>query len=273
MKILNQEKGSAKFIIIFILIAGIIIGYFAYSNYSKKREKISISKTLQSQSQHDSARGSIQIEKDKLIFLDESGTEIKTIPLLETVPGESWSKVFVSKNGKYAAVNNVYKYNQKESIEDAEVVVLNWEGEEMWKAKHHFSSFMVSPNGKYLLAIPDEANGYAPISVFNAKGIAGSIKKIDQVWEADFSNNGSFFAVAVPVSSGSATGQYRYQFDLVVSDENGKELWRKENITSLESEFFPNVKIVDDVIVVIDNIDYDPHIIKEYRFDKQGNQL
>lgn len=270
---MRYNKGSIKFIVILILLG--IVGGWWYLNYSRKGEKLSVEKNQQSQSENEQKNeNSIRIEKERLVFLDEKGYEIKTLPLLKTVPGKSWSEVFISKNGKYAALNNVYKYNQKESIEDAEVIVLNWEGEEMWKIKHHFSHFKVSPNGKYLLAIIDASSGNAPVSMMNNTGVIREVPKYDQVWEADFSEDGSFFAVLSPKYESK---DRKVQSDLFVLNDKGDELWNKEKVIPLGSENFPSLKITDDnIIIVTDNIEYNngiPSVFKEYRFDKQGNLL
>ena len=190
-----------------------------------------------------------QITEDAVIFYDENGNIMKRIDLLKTIPSKSWSTVRKAKNNRYLAINNVHIYDQKaERIEDAEMVMLSNDGEELWRMKHNLASIIPAPNGKYIVGVPDAASGDAPVNVFNEKGLIKEIAKDDQAWSMDFSIDGSFFAVTVVTFDKTKKGAGKYKGHLIVVDEGGNELWKIENIATGESSF-SEIKISEDDVI------------------------
>lgn len=211
-----------------------------------------------------------EITEDAIIFYDEKGNIKQRVKLLKTIPGKSWSNVSESKNKKYIAINNIGVYDQKgEWIENAEMIMLNSQGEELWRMKHNLANIIPSPNGKYIVGVPDAAFGGAPISMFNEKGLIKEIAKDDRAWNVDFSKDGSFFAVTVVTYDKIKKGSEKYQGHLIVLDEEGNELWRKKNITIGDSSF-SEVNITDDDTV---SLTTGLPERKVYRFDKEGDPI
>lgn len=280
---MRYNKGSIKFIVILILLG--IVGGWWYLNYSRKGEKLSVEKTKQPQSENEEKNlNNIRIEKERLVFLDENGNEIKTLPLLKYDSGKSSSKAYLSENGKYIALNNVYGYKTVDGyqqVEKAEVIVLNWKGEELWKRKHQFSSFDVSPNGKYLLA---KDFNHDSILILNDKGVIDFTPKNEKGgidftpkndwrgWVSAFSRDGNFFAVVLGIVKKDDNVEKKID-SLFVLDQNGNELWRKEEV--IAGEFY-GLEISDnDIITVLggSGIGKTSTNAGKYRFDKQGNPL
>ena len=204
------------------------------------------------------------------------------MPILKTAPGKSYSKAYFSENNKYIALDNV-EYEivdgyQQDKI--AEITVLNWKGEDLWKKEHPFYYFdSLSPNGKYFLA---KSSSQGSISIFNEKrvidftpknkkgGINFTTKEDWRGWISAFSKNGNFFAVVLGIIKKDGDEQKEID-NLFVLDENGNELWRKEEVISGE---LYGLNISDnDIITVLGSDPNEYRRSKEYRFDKQGNQL
>lgn len=279
-----NKKGSIKVIVILILLG--IVGGWWYLNYSRKGEKLSVEKTQQLQSENEQKNvNNIRIEKERLVFLDENGNEIKAVPFLKYDPGRSSSKVYLSKNEKYIALNNIYEYKTVggyEQVEKAEVTVLNRKGEELWKMEQQFYDFNVSTNGKYILGKDFEREaililndkGIIDITLKNKKGgIDFTLKEDWRGWTADFSKEGNFFAVVLRIIKND-DGERKMIDNLFVLDENGNELWRKEKVIPSGAEFY-GLEISDnDIITVLLGPSFEKSApVKKYRFDKQGNLL
>lgn len=216
-------------------------------------------------------------EGNKITFVSETGVVIKEIPLLKTIPGKQWAGTNISKNKKYIAVTNVYGY-AAESVTRGEVIIYDNEGNEQWRRKDsHFADAIPSPNGRYALAMGDSSCGDCPVSLLNKNGIVRAIDKSELNWSYDFSEDGSFFAIIVPTIVKGEGLNITYRTDLILFNESGNELWRKNNLSSgiggssqvtISSDGTIKVNIV-----LIVNLSAPQPEYKEYIFDKQGNQL
>ncbi len=174
----------------------------------------------------------VLVTKDAVKFLDLNGNEKKRVDFLDTIFDKSWSRIKISKNKKYIAINNVYDYNPKgETVKDAEMIILNDEGKESWRMKHNLYSVIPSPRGDIIVGAPDPAFAGAPIFIFNEKGLIKKIPKDGLFWNVAFSNNGNFIALTIVTFDETKEGIEKYLGHLIVIDDEGNELWRKEKIT------------------------------------------
>jgi len=238
----------------------------------KDTVKIRYPKVVMLADEQDSIEGTSYTKSIR--FLDAKGATKKEVSTLRMIPGERWSSVTISKGRKFIGANNVNEYSG-EYVIDADFIMFDDEGRELWKMKHHLTGIIPSPSGEYALGVPDAAIGGAPISMYNAKGLVREIRKDDRSWDVDFSKDGGYFAVKVVTikeKTNTATGRQMIEpaAHLIVFDSRGNELWKKENITTGPSSFACQVKISDDdIITVITGVG-------EYRvftFDKNGKLL
>ena len=236
----------------------------------KDTVKIQYPKVVMLADEQDSTEGTSYIKSIR--FLNAKGVTKKEVPTLKMIPGERWSSVTISKGRKFIGVNSVIEYS-RENVRDADFIMFDDEGRELWKMKHHLTHIIPSPNGEYTLGIPDPAIGDAPIYMYDAKGLVREIRKDNRSWDVDFSKDGSYFAVKMVTVKQEGEADRKVleaAAHLIVFDSRGKELWRKENITSGPASFACRVKISDaDVITVITGVG-------EYRiltFDKNGKLL
>ena len=142
--------------------------------------------------------------------------------------------------------------------------------------KHHYPYVYVSPNGKYVVG-SDVEYFDEPIGIYNEEGLIKEIEKTSSTWNVDFSEDGSWFGVVVEAIDHellrkATTPEERdraYTAHLIVFDEKGNELWRKENIAQ-GSATNCLIKILDNDIVIMMTGLYDHKI---YTFDKMGNLI
>jgi len=174
-----------------------------------------------------------------------------------------WTGVMISKNKKYLNVHTILNH----ITEEAESVMLNDEGNVLWSVKHNLFGVYPSPNGKYIVGIPTIEWGDAPICVYNEKGLVKEIKKDSRSWKLSFSKDGSWFAVTLAIR---IEGKEKYRADLIVFDDKGNELWRKNSIARGDAAYSCPIDITDDdIITVITGGDE----YKIYHFDKKGNLI
>ncbi|MCL6612998.1 MAG: hypothetical protein K6U03_00010 [Firmicutes bacterium] len=140
--------------------------------------------------------------------------------------------------------------------------------------KHPYSYVYVSPNGKYVIGsdaeYPDE-----PIGIYDEKGLIKEIEKTGPGWKRDFSKDGTWFGVTVEMVDyellqRATTPEERYKTrtaHLIIFDDKGNELWRKENIAQGDAVNCL-IKILDDNKVIVMTGDY-----KIYTFNEAGDLI
>jgi hypothetical protein len=144
-------------------------------------------------------------------------------------------------------------------------IVLDNQGNELWKARHPWGDAYPSPNGKYIVTMPGGLMcSPCPVSIFTEKGLVREIKNESLSSATAFSPDGTFFAVAVE-SQIEGNGVFGSGV-LNVLDQEGHELWRKDGLhLSLNSETQLNIS-ASGIITLggVENI---------YQFDQQGNPM
>lgn len=182
----------------------------------------------------------IDTEAGKLSFLSADGTAFKDYEIQKYIPGkQSPSRVSISDNGNFICVTTVAKENQ-ESEGDANSIILDDKGNELWKVNTIFPFAAVSPNGKYIICRGADDPGeiyYRDGDVVKLKDVllSGSQYSYAGLSQYSFSKDGSF-AVGIIVLSDLAELRKRtdnldggYITDLLAVDETGRILWRKND--------------------------------------------
>ena len=252
--------------------------------FTKKNNQFSVDEILLAHGGETKA-----VKTDQSIkFINKKGEVISEFPLLkevevrvgEEVEGEgimTFSKVEESDNGKYIAVNNIYEYSGKgENVEKADAIILDSEGKEVWRIKeHYYDGIVPSPNGKYVLA--GVSLGNFSTYLINKDGLEKEIKSEDDMSAPVFSMDGSFFAVQTTTLDHNMgkTENFldNFQGNLLLIDENGNELWRKEKVFIGDDHSFTISIIEDDTVPNGVVIAIEASSGKIFRFDKNGNEL
>ncbi|PKM99724.1 MAG: hypothetical protein CVU78_04830 [Elusimicrobia bacterium HGW-Elusimicrobia-2] len=170
------------------------------------------------------------IREDGLKFYDENGNNKKTVDF-KNISQPGWrSRAKVS--GKYIGVSSKIGGYDKEGNRRASAgnfVMIDSEGNILWKFKKHLDYFHPSPDGKYVVGVPNGEWSESPLYIYNSKGIViKEIQKPNDGYKIDFSKNGELIALGL-----NDTRTRRGYLTLL--DKNGNEKWRKE-ITEREKE-------------------------------------
>jgi hypothetical protein len=207
-------------------------------------------------------------------FLDEKGNIKKELPIQRYIPGEqSPADINVSENKKYLCITSVKKWSEVGEALDGESVILNTDGDILWKTKHSLSSVKVSPNGQYVIGAEIDWGGY-PLQIFYRNGLVREIKKDDQLWTARFSKDGSLCALTVFTFDRQLWGKKGANYyikHLILFDDKGNELWRKENISRGEAAVWSRITNITDDSVTVFTVEKPS--LKIYHFDKDGNLI
>jgi hypothetical protein len=208
---------------------------------------------------------------ESIKFFDSSGKLKKEIPVQKYIPKKrSPGSVGISDNEKYLWINTPTK--EDKGISRVSTVVFDSDGKRLWGFEHNSASMYLSPNGEYIVGFPDLECGECPILVYNKNGkILEEIGKDDQSYDIAFSKDGSYFAVRViKIDWEMETNIHinRQSADLLVIDDQGNELWRKEKIAKGDASF-GEVKISNDTIIFMTGFGE----FKIYYFDKNGGLL
>jgi len=193
----------------------------------------------------------------------------------------------VSKNKRYICITTwtkkkfITKIRNQDTgmMEDCEAPlfesrIYNTDGILLRTIKQRNSYAYVSPNGEYVVgsgAFEDDGD----ITMYNEKGFIIGIERNRGSWDIDFSDDGRWFAITrcninYLLLKNAKTREEKakaWSSDLIVMDENGKELWRKLNLTYGGAAHYCPVKIDsnNEVIVFTGLDDY-----RKYIFTKQG---
>lgn len=179
---------------------------------------------LKNRSKIKSFRPKAMITKREIRFLDRDGRIKRKINLLKTIPGKQWSKIKKTKNNKYIGINEVLSY-EKEYVKEGKFKMVDIEGDIKWEFEHNFTDIVPSPDGSYVLAMPDPEWGEHPIYLINSKGMKKEIKKagVGEAYFPFFSPKGNIISVVVDERNMNKT-------TLIILNKKGDELWRKEEI-------------------------------------------
>jgi hypothetical protein len=181
---------------------------------------------------------SIYITDDHLEFLNKEGKvnkEYKLPCLIKTGDTGCWSKVEFSEGNKFIGVNTIKSY-EHESVKDAEFVMLDKEGNELWRKKNNFYTITPSPNGKYFLGTEDpECSGCPIYLVKSAENISKPLiwnKYANNVVDKSidcFSEDGNMYIVTTLEGRGGGPVDTNkpdtYRETLYVLNSNGDELY------------------------------------------------
>ncbi|MEW6607028.1 MAG: hypothetical protein AB1414_06180 [bacterium] len=238
----------------------------------------------------------VSFERVKTIkFLDKYGEIKKEI---DTSNKTLWVKL--SKNKEYILVEKTFypevsgNISEKvEGIEKVESEVLNKEGKILWNVTHKLAVTYLSPNGKYIVGnfshFSPEGWGYS-VLIYNEKGLVKVVKNERMQPHIDFSKDGSWFAVTIGTIDWKLsdkilekTGRHGggRAHHLIVFDEKGNELWRKENIAKGWDEIlgldFPDeiwsLNISNDDIITVITWHVGTNKKIKHCFDKEGNLI
>jgi len=207
---------------------------------------------------------------ESIRFLDQRGNTKKEVRLLENAPGKGWSTVIVSTNRKYMAVNNLYAI---EGRKDRELLMLDDEGNELWRMKHHLATAIPSTNGKLVVGTGDPGWGEGPIYVYEEGRLIGQIQKDVPAWCVAFSMDGTWFVVTLVKRDREIRTESpidRARADLIAFDDEVNELWRKEGIARGGAAMYCPVRISDnDTVTVMTGVgEY-----RIYQFDREGRLI
>lgn len=189
-----------------------------------------------------------------IIFLDRKGNVNKEVSLQRySLNMQSPAYCVFTRNKKYLYVYTPLKEDAKSELILARTDVYDATGNFMWSAKHKLSYVYLSPNGKYFIGMPTEEWDEGPISIYNREGIVKKISKKADCIDVDFSEDGSFFAVVMRTTDNNIKSDNfsdKLNSVLVVYDNNGNELWRKENLSKGASSAC-DVKILQNNEIVV----------------------
>ncbi|MDI6736008.1 MAG: hypothetical protein QME42_07435 [bacterium] len=196
--------------------------------------------------------------KQELLFLDKFGKEEKRVKM-ET----DWADVFWSKNNKYLCVYAISK--SRISKEKDKSTVFDANGNELWSFEGYpAAGYLVSPNGDYVIEMPDiDYGGGFCIVLHYANGKSKTIDLGDVVGSRpygyywDISENGEYFAVIID----------RY---LILFNKEGEALWKREGAFGRELLFF----LKNQFIGAVDSRDIGDENVTEFcLYDINGNLL
>jgi RNase H-fold protein (predicted Holliday junction resolvase) len=216
----------------------------------------------------------------------------KEVPLQQTLLGRDYcgATVIISENRKYIAVTTPEvseEYKKKfdweefeemfEEMCDYDTVIMDTEGNELWSVVQDNSYVYISPNGKYGINFVGGEGNIGGAVYINKDGIKNLTPKHWDFQGVYFSNDGTWFAVTVEgnetilTESGKYGGYISHHY-LIVFDERGNELWRKENIAEGDWNI-EEVSISDDNIITVITGNYITSEKIRYYFDKKGNLI
>ncbi|MEW6619520.1 MAG: hypothetical protein AB1422_09365 [bacterium] len=234
-------------------------------------------------------------------FLDEKGRLKKEIPVQRWILGkQSAAEVKISENRKYIVVTTT-RISAKPSDKppygiSTDCIVINTEGDVLWKPKVGLFSYppyvKVSSNGKYVFC-SDSEWGEAPLDIFFDNGVSKRIERVGGIRidgggaDITFSKDGSFCAIVVSTIDRKVEAKKfreREKKHLIVMDDKGNELWRKENIVEGKNAYMCRLKcITEDNFIIfyigklansyIKETNARIKIVKEYWFDKNGTLI
>ncbi|MBU1261649.1 hypothetical protein KKG61_02510 [bacterium] len=221
-------------------------------------------------------------------FFSEKEKKKKEILLQEITPKGWRTNVGFSKNKKYIGVTSkITRYSQEwldEGPSEAKFTMIDTNGQILWEAVTNLDEpFGISPNGQYIVCTGDTTGDYWDYmpSVWNSKGL---VKKMfgEKEWYGvdpylDFSKDGNWFAVIAGKGETILTENGRYggcipHRYLIVFDEKGNELWRKE--IAVDPWMIDSMNISDDDVITVTMWHfYGAEKEKVYRFDKKGKLI
>jgi len=169
----------------------------------------------------ESGRASIFLKEDSIQFLDDDMKVKKEYklpcPLNKPDKKRCWTKVEFSKGNKYIGVNTIRKYIE-EYVEEGEFVMLDKDGNELWKRKHNFFSITPSPNGEYFLGFADPECGGCPITIVHSDGTK-AVMEATRYTHIDISDDGRYIL--------NATTGYRGSESFVgLYEVSGNKIWK-----------------------------------------------
>lgn len=171
---------------------------------------------------------------------------------MNTIDRNCWSSVKFTKGNKYIGINIIKSYDSdKETVNSSEFVMLDKDGNEMWKRDNKFYSAIPSPNGKYFFGTADPECSGCPIHLVNpsenldksliwsryANDIAGA--HIECI-----SEDGNLYVVSILGMYDSKEHKPGNQTAMLLN-QNGGILW------SYTTDFLGPCSIQDDNLVMI----------------------
>jgi hypothetical protein len=244
-------------------------------------------------------------------FLDKKGKIKKEITPLQYFPDKpEWVYPYgkpkglyfnLSKNRKYICINipspikkedwDKYGDDCYKFAPEGETIVLNTEGDILQRIKTSGDCDFVSPNGNYVIDTDVSGESAGPLVIYDENG---TVKEIPVTHigdgELDFSKDGTWFAMVIEtVDTKQLREAQKYdkaqnyevarklrkearRTHLVVFDEKGNELWRKE--VARDPWIIDTVSISeDDIITVTMWHFYGSEKGRVYHFDKKGNLI
>jgi len=225
---------------------------------------------------------------ESIKFLGKDGSVTRELSLQRYVPGEQRpAKVSVSKNKKYLSINTPMEGFEAGDVVKKMSIILDDTGRELWELRHVLHEVHLSPNGKYIVGFLGPHVG-GPIYVYKEEGLVREIEMHDIGWSVDFSEDGGYFAVTAKtvdrekirkaqeydkLQNTEEARKIRHEAHrahLIVFNESGNELWRREDIAKgIASDHCPINISADDVITVTTGVSES----KVYRFDKTGDLI
>ena len=197
-------------------------------------------------------------------FLDEKGNTKKEMSI------QKHAYVYLSKNKMYICINTPSKIGEK-GTEETKNVIVDDNGKILWSVKGDIGRVGISPNGKYVVADTVTGESTGSICIYYEGGkLVKKIEKYSIGWDIDFSIDGEFFAMVIQIinwKSGVNRHVDKYSACLLVCDEKGVELCKKENIAKGDASIC-KVKVNNENVVIIRTGDY-----KLFYYDRMGGLI
>ena len=207
----------------------------------------------------------IDTDTGVLCFLKDDGRALKSYKIQKYIPGkQSPSRVSISDNGNFICVTTVTKENE-EGEGDANSIILDDKGNEVWKVNTTYSSALVAPNGNYIIC--GHADGPPKIYYKNGNILEikdDSLSNEKYSYEGDnqysFSQNGSLVIALIGIGdmeilrNDTAHWDNGYINELVAVSETGQILWKKNDLPQ-GLRWIPSVEVLknNDVQIVLFN--------------------
>lgn len=222
------------------------------------------------------------VTANKIIFLNEKQKTVKELLFKDIMPSGSDAFVWHSKNGRFIGIRtNILKHaDPSGGGVEVKLAIYDLNGEKKWEINisdiGYYSRPYISPDGKYVVCTGDWSHLYAAYrpSVRISSGEIIDLGHSDHLINSiSIADSGDFFALTTESQGHTSTGREcsadKVAENLYVYDRNGKELWRKEKVTTA-TVCLCAVKIInnDTVILFTGQGEY-----KIYFWDLAGNLL